>query len=405
MKIRCGSRYAAIWTLRAVALVLGAAVAGGALSTTPAVLAQEGEAQLFVAALKKDTPVMGLTATDFRVEEDGDRREVLRVEPATTRFDLALLVDDSMVATNNISHIRDALVSFVDAMAGNTISLIAFGDQRQTIVDYTRDVAPLRNAATLFSGFSQTSTYLLDAVEQTARDLARRQALRPAMVVVTTEGRGMQDMAIRGNVLSTPGGRSTPDASRDRDAKAVVEDLREYGVAMHAVALTKLQGAGFQDISRNDGLATITSGAGGFRWIQENRERERLLDKGPNDTGGRLYKVSSSSGMEERLQRIATELSKQYLVTYHRPPTEEAPEKIRVRVNGQRLTVRATPTKVYIPPAEVYVVGGIVDDETVYHHALDCEGLTGGLAAGAIPVPLAAIGSGGKACPFCPGAR
>ena len=139
--------------------------------------------------------------------------------------------------------------------------------------------------------------------------------------------------------------------------------------------------------------------------MQENRERERVLDKGPNDTGGRLYKVSSTSGIEERLQRIANELTGQYLVTYHRPAVDDVPRKLKVRINGQRLTVRATPSRVYFPPATVYVVGGVVDSETIYHHSMACEGLSGGLVDAAVPVPLAALAGVGKMCPYCPGAR
>ena len=363
---------------------------------------QAGEAQVYVAALRKDRPVMGLGPDDFRIEEDGDRREVIRVEPAIVGFDLAVLVDDSMVG-NNVVHFRQALRSFFQSMKGHRISLQTFGDERRTVVDYTTDLEPLLLAADEFTGFSETSAYLLRAIDETARELAVRRAARPMMVVVTTEGRGAPDLAIRGGVLGS-GGRSTPEATRDQDANAVVDRLWAYGVGMHAVARTTPRTvAGFPE--RYSQRSRGTSGAGAFRWMQENRERERVLDKGPNDTGGRLYKVSSTSGIEERLQRIANELSGQYLVTFHRPAVDELPRKLKVRVNGQRLTVRATPSRVYFPPATVYVVGGVVDSETIYHHSMACEGLSGGLVDAAVPVPLAALAGGGKMCPYCPGAR
>ena len=395
---------------RRARLLLFALLAGAIVTTRPAGVApraqelEAGEAQAYVAALRRDRPVMGLGPADFRVEEDGDRREVLRVEPAMVGFDVALLVDDSMVASNNLVHIREALVSFVAAMRGHRISLIAFGDQRQTLVDYTTDTGLLTEAAEQFSGFSETSAYLVAAVDETALELAARRSMRPAIVLVTGEGRGMQDMSIRGSGLPARG-RSTPGASRDQDAEAVVDRLQRYGVVMHALALTSLRQVGFSDFGRSNGLGTITSGAGAFRWMQENRERERMLDQGPNDSGGRLYKVSSTSGMAERLQRVATELTSQYLVTYHRPALDEPPEEIRVRVDRRRVTVRATPVRYYIPPATVFVVGGVVGGETVYHHSPTCRGLAPGLIGQAIPVPLAALGSAGRMCPHCPGAR
>ncbi|HIC58177.1 MAG TPA: VWA domain-containing protein, partial [Acidobacteria bacterium] len=236
---------------------------------------QAGEAQVYVAALRKDRPVMGLGPDDFRIEEDGDRREVIRVEPAIVGFDLAVLVDDSMVG-NNVVHFRQALRSFFQSMKGHRISLQTFGDERRTVVDYTTDLEPLLLAADEFTGFSETSAYLLRAIDETARELAVRRAARPMMVVVTTEGRGAPDLAIRGSVLGQ-GGRSTPEATRDQDANAVVDRLWAYGIGMHAVARTTPRTvAGFSESSRSSGLATLTSGAGAFRWMQENRERERV---------------------------------------------------------------------------------------------------------------------------------
>ena len=398
------SRYPRLAPIVLVLLAGAAVITPPARVTSSAQALEGGEAQVYVAALRRDRPVMGLGPPDFRIEEDGDRREVLRVEPATGAFNVALLVDDSMVASNSIVHIREALVSFVEAMRGHRISLIAFGDQRQTIVDYTADTGLLRQAAERFSGFSETSAYMVAAVDETAGELAVRRAMRPAIVLLTTEGRGMQDMSIRGIGLPARG-RSTPDASRDQDAEAVVDRLWSYGVVMHAVALTSLQSVGFSDFGRSNGLATITSGTGAFRWMQENRERERMLDKGPSDSGGRLYKVSSTSGVAERLKRIATEMNGQYLVTYHRPALDEPPEEVRVRVNQRRVTVRATPVRYYIPPATVYVAGGVVGEQTVYHHSPACQGLPPGQIGQTIPVPLAALGSTGRMCPYCPGAR
>ena len=53
----------------------------------------------------------------------------------------------------------------------------------------------------------------------------------------------------------------------------------------------------------------------------------------------------------------------------------------------------------------MFVVGGVVDGETVYHHSPACQGLAGGLVDDAVPVPLASLGSLGRMCPYCPGAR
>ena len=212
----------------------------------------------------------------------------------------------------------------------------------------------------------------------------------------------MGDMAIRGTGFTNT--RLTPDTARDRNAAGVVEELRRTGVVVNAVVTTRIGPIGFTD-PRSGGLATITSGAGGFRWLQENRERERVLDKAPTDTGGRLYKVSSTSGIAARLVRIADELLNQYLVTYARPEMLVPPEETKVDVIDDDLTVRSTPNRAFIHevPTTVYVLGGtIVEPDMVYHHSPDCPGFGGLGGQNAVAVPLDALGENGNFCPYCP---
>ena len=361
-----------------------------------------GQFQRFVSVLDDDRPVLGLGVEDFVVEEDGVRREVLRVEPAAVPFDLAILVDEGMVASSNLSHVREALTTFVQVMAGHDVSLFSFGNQRRTVVPFTKNTQRLTQATRTFAGFPESSAYLLEAMLETAHDLARRQSQRPALVVFTRTDRGIGDMAIRGPGFSVT--RLTPDAARDRTADGVVEELLRTGVVVNAVVTTRFEPLGFTD-SRSDGLATITSGAGGFRWLQENRERERVLDKAPTDTGGLLYKVSSTSGIAERLVRIADELLNQYLVTYARPEMLVPPEETRVDVIDDDLTVRSTPNRLFIHevPTTVYVLDGtIVEPNMVYHHSPDCPGFGGLGGQNAVAVRLDALGENGSFCPFCP---
>ena len=58
------------------------------------VWAQGEERSMVVSVLDSSgAPVEGLAPTDFVIAEDGTEREVLRVEPATTPMQLAVLVD------------------------------------------------------------------------------------------------------------------------------------------------------------------------------------------------------------------------------------------------------------------------------------------------------------------------
>ena len=125
-------------------LILGAlAVSCGltAAVASPPVLAQARERTLFVSALDKDgKPVEGLGPDAFVVREDGNRREVLRVSRATEPIDVALLVDNSTAAAEDIVFLRNALSAFVARMAPkNQIAVITLADRPTIRVDYTND--------------------------------------------------------------------------------------------------------------------------------------------------------------------------------------------------------------------------------------------------------------------------
>jgi hypothetical protein len=139
--------------------------------------------------------------------------------------------------------------------------------------------------------------------------------------------------------------------------------------------------------------------------MQENREREQVIDQAPTETGGRLYKVSSTSGIEERMVRIADELINQYLVTYARPGMLVPPEQIEIDTVENDYTVRSARSITYIPyvPAMVYVLDGtVVESNMVYHHSPECPGFGGLGGQHAVPVTLDALGPNGQFCPYCP---
>ena len=61
-------------------------------------------------------PVPDLGLADFIVREDNLSREVLRVAPADDPMQIAILVDDSTAARDQVIDIRRALPGFIDAL-------------------------------------------------------------------------------------------------------------------------------------------------------------------------------------------------------------------------------------------------------------------------------------------------
>ena len=295
--------------------IAGLAIVAGPTEPSRTVEAQAIEREMFVSVLdEQGIPVPDLGVSEFIVREDGVQREVLRVSRATAPMQLAILVDTSQTAIPPIRDIRNGLRTFVEAMAeGNEISLITFGGPPRILVEATRDLEKLNAGVDRVFAYSDSAAYLLDALTETVRGFQNREASRPAVVVVTTEGTDFS------NRLYTD----------------VLEILGESSVAMHALVLLSFR----EPFSQGPTLS-----AERLRHYTENRDF--VLALGPEATGGRRSDLLTSMGFERQLTAVAAELSNQYLVVYARPRTLIPPERIEVSVRRADLTARGTPANV-----------------------------------------------------------
>ena len=317
------------------------AVGGGVLFEA-AVQAQVVEQPMFVSVIRRAEPVLDMTADEFIVEEDGQAREVLRIERAEVPMQVAILVDDSYGLSQNLSHVRNGLTDLIDNLPdGQQIALIMFGNHMRTVVDYTTNKDRLRAAAGQYAPFSETSTYLSNAIAETAIALDRRGAIRPIIVLVTTEGAHGNTSRInqgrqQGTVLSPTGGQGL-------DYTVVLDVLRERMVAVHTLVVRGFGNLGTPQFARTNGSSTATRGL----VIQSagDRDRASLLEQLPKVTGGSREEIGASSAVGAMLTRMANHIGNQYLVTYARPVGLIPPEKIEVKVTRRRHQVRSTPSR------------------------------------------------------------
>src|SRR5262245_48762279 len=93
---------------------------GGSGLLAARLLAQARERVLFVSVYDSDSlkPITDLKPDGIVVREDGVRREVLRITPATTPMPIAVIIDNSAAATPNITDLRRGLTSFVKGIEG-----------------------------------------------------------------------------------------------------------------------------------------------------------------------------------------------------------------------------------------------------------------------------------------------
>lgn len=288
-----------------LAVPLAAAVAAALTLSAPELRAQAGarERALFTSVVDREgKPVDGLGPDDFVVREDGVRREVLRVTPATEPMAIAVLVDNSQAADDDIRNIREGLTKFVQQMRGAAdIAIIGLGDRPTIYQDYTRNAELLEKAIGRLFAQPGSGMQFLEAVVESSRGLGRRDEPRAVMLPIITDG------AEFGNL----------------HYQTVLDALGESGAAMHAVTI------GTFPSSMNDAL----------------RNRATVLDQGPRRSGGQRVTLLSSMAVPETLGRLGRELLNQYKVVYGRPESLIQPENVTVTVTRPGLTARGTPER------------------------------------------------------------
>lgn len=275
----------------------------GLLTAAPPASAQSTEQTLFVSALDSSgAPVDGLGPEAFTVTEDGRTREVLRASRATDPVDIIVLIDNSQAATPYISDIRRALQAFVTraSNAHNQVALVAIADRPTILTNYTSSLTALQKGVDRVFAQQGAGMRLLEAVEEAARGLAKREAKRRVIVSITSDG----------TEFSNP------------NHEIVLDALHGSNAAYFAFEITR----GSTDLSTD-----------------EARSRGIVLDQGTSGTGGHLEHLLSSMGLRPALDGLATELEHQYEVVYSRPEALIPPKQIRVSASKPGLTVRGTP--------------------------------------------------------------
>ncbi len=293
-------------------LVLAGLIAAGlwwSAAADPGAQRSTRERSMYVSVVDSSgAPVPNLGPADFLVKEDNMTREVLRAAPAEEPMQVAVLVDTSQAARNDIAHMRQALPPFVAEMtipnAGgrrNEIAIIGIGERPTILSEYSSDPTQVKKGIDRIWALQNAGMYLLDAIIETAQGFKKREASRPVMIAIATSG---------------------PDFS-NRQHDHAIEPLKDTGTAFYALMLGQ----------PDSGLSP------------ESRERAIVLDDGPRMTGGYHEQLLTSMALAPKLKQLANQLTHQYKITYGRPESLIPPEKITVSAVKPDLVARGTPIK------------------------------------------------------------
>lgn len=271
--------------------------------------AQPIEKSLYVSVVDQNgTPVEGLGNPDFVIREDNVTREVLRVVPAEEPMQIALLVDTSNQARDDIAHMRQAIPGFIDVLtkpneAGrkNQVAIVGFGERPTIMAEYTSDPVLLKKAVDRIWALNESGAYFVDAISEVVQGFKKKEASRPVIVAIVVEGRELSY----------------------RQYDQVLGPLKDSDAPLYAEMLG----------TPHEGMS------------DEARNRSIVLDRGTVDTGGRRDQLLSGMALTSKLKLLADQLTHQYVVTYARPQSLIPPERTTVSVTKPGLVARGTPVK------------------------------------------------------------
>jgi Ca-activated chloride channel family protein len=244
--------------------------------------------------------VVDLQQKDFRIFENGVEQSITHFSNVDQRFSVILLMDTSGSTADFLGQMKEGAKSFVEQLRpADTVQPVYFhGEIKPLTAQSTSDTNILKAAIDqMIPGPINMGTRLYDAVDFALNALtpvSRRKA-----VILFTDGENTW-------------GKAT--------VKSTLHEAEESDIVIYT-------------LQYGDPPAQ--------KYLQQLAER----------TGGRYFMAADANTIRRSFAAVAEELRRQYVIGYH--PAELAKNgrerKIRVKVNRQRVAVRARKSYTYNP--------------------------------------------------------
>ena len=248
--------------------------------------------------------VRGLSADTFAVFEDGVRQDAAYFTNDPVPLSVAVLLDGSASMEESLPTVQAAAVRFVRTLGPDDLAqVVGFNDRMSVLQDFTSDQSQLE-AAIRRSGASG-STALYTALYVALKQLASHgtpEAPRRRAIVVLSDGE---------------------DTSSPMDDDQVLEEARQAGVSVYAIALSR------DKPQRRERDAAIKA--------------KYFLTSIARETGGQVFTANSVSELGAAYDLVAEELRTQYTLAYvsSNPLRDGSWRRIVIRTPGrQDLRVR-----------------------------------------------------------------
>jgi VWFA-related protein len=258
--------------------------------------------------------IRNLTRKDFEVLDSGQSRDIKDFYTGDSPVSLAVLLDisGSMTVGGNIDRAREAVaIAMMNLRTGSDeAALFTFDSELQEVVRFTTDLQRVHRVS--LEGKPWGTTYLFDAIAQTARTVAKRTNRHRALLVIS-------DGVDTGSRLTPP------------QVSAIASEIDVPVYLLTVVNPVDHPGGEFGVRAADDDPQTATL-ADLARW-----------------TGGDMRIASVPAHTTEAVRDLFEELRHQYLITFE-PGTRPGWHPLEIRTRKKNLIVHARSGYMSGPP-------------------------------------------------------
>ncbi|HEX8145110.1 MAG TPA: VWA domain-containing protein [Pyrinomonadaceae bacterium] len=262
-------------------------------------------------------PVMGLAATDFRLEEDGRAQEIAQIgDPEQVPLDIAILLDVSGSINARFAFEKEAASRFIKQVLKPTDRATVFAIDQQPRLELARDTAERASARLMAIDPSRGPTAFYDTVIEAAHYLAQSSPPQHRrVVVVISDGEDNFSERVKRAIGAT---RQEQDAVSVQDKGAVYNKvLLEVQREIQKAEIT------FYSINPS-GVA--------LRLNVISKRAQDGMEQLANATGGNSFVPEKLENLEAVFKQIAAELRSQYLLQYYSKDESPSGKFLRIRV-------------------------------------------------------------------------
>ena len=263
-------------------------------------------------------PVLGLKATDFRIEEDGRPQEISQLgDPEQVPLEIALLIDVSSSVSERFAFEEQAATRFLRQVLRPTDRATLFAIDKTPRLEQARATADVATARLLAikaaTGPSPTAFY--DTVSAAAQYLAKNTPEQHRrVIVVISDGEDNFSNSVRDSAVAaynaTKGETDLTPAARAR-IRAASEAALLKG---HRKAQTEVQQ---QVQTANAVFYAINPSGQALRLNVISTRAQEAMQQLAAATGGTAFVPERIENLEAVFGRIASELRAQYLLQYY----------------------------------------------------------------------------------------